>query len=110
MTAAVAERVAAGMGLLDRLDPKWWRPAVKNAIDLDRLTIRRSRDCVLGQRHGTYPAGLKALKLTALDQHGINRAAEGFGFALTLGTAAHAELAELDAEWRYCIGERRRSA
>lgn len=110
MTAAVAGRVAAGMELMDKLDPGWWRPDVGNAVDLGRLTIRRSRDCVLGQRHGDYVKGLKALKLwTATDEHGINRAAEARGFQLAMaGTAgAHDELAARGGEWVRVIRERR---
>lgn len=117
MTADVAERVAAGMELQDKLDPGWWRADVPNAIDLDRLTIRRSHDCVLGQRHGSYQRGLKALRLaTAVDADGISKAAEGFGFALALAgspdgtTRASDELAALDAAWVKAITGRRAAA
>jgi len=48
--STIAERVAAGAAFLDEHDPDWWRADVERAIDLDKLSLSDPSRCVLGQR------------------------------------------------------------
>ena len=47
--STVAERVAAGVRT-SMSTTEWWRPRVKNAINLNALDVGDGRSCVLGQR------------------------------------------------------------
>lgn len=50
---SLAERVARGVELLDRVRPGWAKE-----VDLDRLDVGRCDRCVLGQVFGSYGTGL----------------------------------------------------
>ena len=56
--AYLPELVRAGVALLDRQRPLWWR-----RIDRERLQMGSCLRCVLGQLWGSYPFALKALGL-----------------------------------------------
>jgi hypothetical protein len=54
----VADRVSAGIDLLDRETPGWDKD-----IDLDALRLSSCEQCVLGQLYGTFGDGLDFLDL-----------------------------------------------
>jgi hypothetical protein len=51
------DKVIAAAGVLDRFGPSDWR----SKIDLTRLKMYSSRDCILGQIYGEYNDGLEQL-------------------------------------------------
>jgi len=89
----VAERVAAGAALFDDREPGWYRRR-----DLDRMDIMSCCDCVVGQRHGTYGAGLIAL--------GITEKGRDVELGFHWGPRFE-DIDALNAEWRRLITERR---
>jgi hypothetical protein len=105
-TESVADMVARGAALLDRIDPGWWRedaPEYRDRdaqpIDLDRLDIGDSCLCIFGFRWGHYGnAQVDALPVdTDVMAHGFD-----------MDTPA--EAAALTAEWRRVIAARRAEA
>jgi hypothetical protein len=94
----IENRVHAGIALLDERVPRW-----HERIDLDRLNIRSSSDCVLGQLYSFYGIGLSALH--------INEHQAIYGFAADAERWTGAELesyfAALTNQWRAMIRERR---
>jgi len=99
MTApTIAERVAAGAALLDEREPGW-----AERLDLDRLDIMSSCDCVVGQRHGGYGAGLTALGL--VEESSARDVELGFHWG-----ARFEDIDPLNAAWRALITERRAAA
>jgi hypothetical protein len=100
ISATIAERVARGAALLDEREPGWWQ-----RIDLDRLYIGSTCDCVLGQLHGgSYVDGVQDLDLLyGTEDHGFMWHTRG----VTDYDAEEAEANELEAEWRTLIEERR---
>lgn len=105
-TDTIAARVALGVALLDTTLADW-----DQRIDLDRLDLGSTCNCVLGQEfaghpdaHGgdclPYDVGLDALFPDARD---INRAAREHGFDGDFGKPH----AELTAEWKRVILARR---
>jgi hypothetical protein len=98
--ATVTERVGAGLALLDEQA----LTAVAD-VDLAWLDIGSSADCALGQVYGSYDRGLEVLGLSG-------RAAIDLGFTCAAGEhasqeVADAQFAELTAEWKRALGERR---
>jgi hypothetical protein len=53
----VAERVQAGIKLLDKKEPHGWR----TQINLEILNLQRTDNCILGQLHGDYDSGRNRL-------------------------------------------------
>lgn len=49
MVLSPGVRAARGAALLDEMHPNWWMK-----IDIERLNIHSSKDCVLGQLFGNY--------------------------------------------------------
>jgi hypothetical protein len=104
VSAAIAERVAAGAALLDEKRPGWWRQ-----VDLAVLDLEDCRLCVIGQlfgpeweySRGSYGAGLAALGLDA------GRYEE---FAYGFDIENFREFADLTAEWRRLVAARRLAA
>jgi len=93
-TPAIAERVAAGVALLDEKRPGW-----DQYIDLDWLDISRGRRCVLGQLYGGDATGAGALGLKWIET--VHR-----GFDRYRGEP-NVVFDELTAEWKRVITERR---
>lgn len=56
MSNDYAERVARGIGVLDRLQPEW-----RTLIDANRLNIGDSEDCIIGQLFGSWANGCDVL-------------------------------------------------
>ncbi len=56
MTTTLADRVRKGAEFLDAKDPGWFM-----AIDTNRLDMKNKCMCVLGQRHGKFFDGARAL-------------------------------------------------
>lgn len=90
------ERVRAGVTLLSERRSGW-----QLEIDLDRLSLTRDCDCVLGQLYGTYHAGTRELRLR-------NREPAGYGFVCTW--PRECRCVELTAVWKRVIEEMRRVA
>ena len=122
MTATIPERVAAGMAFLDVADPEWWRADVDRAIDLDTLDLGLAGACVLGQRCPleVYNSGLVGdTRYAAMAKHlsGIPRNAAAdrwagdYGFQVSYDVDPDGdddiEYADLTAEWKLVIRERR---
>lgn len=108
---SIAERVLRGVAWLDQHDPGWWREDApeyrdRNAqpIDLDRLDLGDPCGCIFGHRWGYY--GHAPVGDTAAASLGCYSAS-----ALAADPATRAgvvaEYAELTAEWRRVIRERR---
>lgn len=119
--ATVAERVAAGAEFLDQREPGWWQ-----RIDLDRLEMRRSCACVLGQlstdltddgrEHWaeiTERYGLRrewqSLPVPTDASYGFNAFSEG-AFSEGAERDIRAEYKALAAAWKRVITERRSAA
>lgn len=95
MTATLDERVEAGMDFLDERRPGWMP-----RIDLDRLNISSSLDCVLGQLGGNYYEVLDAFGLNSVDSY-------GFGFSgHRLSEGYECECYSLTLAWRQAITAR----
>lgn len=129
MSAAIAERVAAGAAFLDEHDPQWWRADVERAIDLGTLDLAYGDRCILGQRcpletlrafigfepdeeddDYEYKYAAYAGKLSGLPAVGTRDALEAWatarGFNRPFGNPP-GEYDDLTAEWRRVIAERR---
>lgn len=78
----VFERVMGGVGLLDKILPKW-----KEKIDLEKFTISSPYYCILGQLFGDYHYAKTALDLDETDAYEL-----GFTFM------SH-ELADVEKAW-----------
>ena len=121
MTATIAERVAAGAAFLDVTDPDWWRADVDRAIDLSTLDLGLAGACVLGQRCPLeiYNSGLVGdTKYVAMAKHlsGFHRSGDADRWAGARGFQVSyyvadgdddIEYADLTAEWKRVITERR---
>lgn len=59
MKSYLAERVLAGVEVLDDCNPGWWK-----RIDLPQLDMRSCERCVLGQLYRNYADGLDELSST----------------------------------------------
>lgn len=129
MTATIAGRVAAGAKFLDEHDPDWWRADVERAIDLDRLDLSQTDQCVLGQRcplevlarrverrvdelrdndfAGAYDAYVQHLSGLPVGGHSLPRWAAGLGFIASFDDDDSNQYPALTAEWARVIRERR---
>jgi hypothetical protein len=95
------DRISAGAGVLDALDPGWWRDDAAPPVDVAALDMADHHACVLGQRYAwaaeifprPYEAGLLVLGVPSGD-------AAGYGF-----TGVDADL--LTPGWRRLISARR---
>lgn len=92
----IAERVAAGVQLLDEKGPEGWR----DRIDVESLSLASPIDCVLGQvyghplpRHKRWGSYLKAMIALDLTPH----MAQDYGFDLEYGDSKDFGL--LTDEW-----------
>jgi hypothetical protein len=56
MIEQIPDHVAAGVALLNQLDPEW-----PLKIDLSRFDVKNHFQCVLGQLYGGYTKGLYAI-------------------------------------------------
>lgn len=83
-----AERVDAGIALLDERGPEGW----DDKINLATLNIANARDCVLGQVYGRYGAGCNALDI---------------GLGLEYGFWSFLGMTSLTEVWREKITARR---
>lgn len=97
-TGSIAERVAAGAGLLDEHAPGW-----ADRIDIDRLNISLCSRCVLGQLYGDYFRGLDAIP--AIGTSGDEVGPADYGFFHT-DEGWFPEDDELTAAWRALIEQR----
>jgi len=128
--SAVAERVAAGAAFLDEHDPDWWRADVERAIELPSLDLSSERSCVLGQRcplevmrdyaerewgdpdtadaDDAYMAyAYKLTSAVSMQAVGLWAAEHGFALDLSRGRPPITAWADLTAEWKQVITERR---
>lgn len=108
------ERVANGVELLDDWNPEWI-----DAVDLDRLDMRDPYACVASQvTDQGYPSAVRTLGLREGDGDEWGDGGKPYGFhawtELPWGSddESHrairaSEWAELEAEWRRVIAERR---
>ena len=117
MSAAITEAVQAGAALLDDKRPGW-----ESEIKLDKLNLRDSRSCILGQLYGSYFGNLREITPDS-DEYTQFDAREAFaqrhGFAIQynrdeIGVSAYTSFAdrtaiwdELQAAWVGLIEERR---
>lgn len=92
----VSTRVARGAALLDELRPEWY-----DAVDVERLDMSHSLNCVLGQLYVTYEAGTQTIGLRTVGDRTLH------GFTTLLYGATIGEWAELTKAWRAEIEERR---
>lgn len=102
MDDTIEARVTRGAQLLDERLPGW-----VDRIDLDRLNLASSCNCILGQKFGDYLDGIDAL-FNCQNTDAINH-----GFDAFEDEGADAEAAEyeaLTAEWRRVILARREQA
>ena len=111
--STVAERVAAGAAFLDEREPGWCK-----RIDPDRLDMSAECRCVLGQLTTdledpwwsdiTAKFGIRSAASTFSDDVRLCDWELGFNASLARGRAEQdREYAELGAEWRRVIAERR---
>jgi hypothetical protein len=107
-TDTIPQRVARGAALLDEKLPGW-----HERIDLDRLDLASSCDCVLGQEfadHSDAKADVDpyAVGLDKLDLWGFEAAEDGFeSYSEHDDDEADADHAALTAEWKRVILARR---
>lgn len=99
---SVEERVARGAALLDGKFPQW-----EGSLDLDKLDIKRTDSCVLGQLYGGYYGGVRELGLydfseTAATEHGFWGAVSPYEFQDKI----EAEYTSLLVAWVAVIKER----
>lgn len=73
LAAELVDRVALGAGLLDRIIPGWAGRVVG-----ERLAMETCDRCVLGQIHGEYLQGLRAILRMVADPRGFSGADHGF--------------------------------
>lgn len=104
--ALMTERIERGAALLDERRPGW-----EAEIDLDRLNLASSTDCVLGQLWGSrewvgYTRGLKVLRL---GDYNYTPNAKLHGFTLGLDSNA-VDYRRLTYLWHDLIVSRRRVA
>jgi hypothetical protein len=92
--ASAAERVAAGVALLDQKRPGW-----DAEVDLTLLLLASCDRCVLGQLYGDYSR--------ATDVFDEDDYPEQYGFDLFEGDPLTYE--DLTAEWKRVITERRQA-
>lgn len=112
MSAPIADRVAAGVELLDRSDPDW-----VYEVDLETLDIAEAAACVVGQQPGGFSETLVRLGLAERDAGLMLGYRVDFNALPPLGFSAHIvgtttrevdqEYAALTVEWRRVITERR---
>lgn len=93
----IPERVAAGAAYLDRVMPGWWQ-----RIDLERLDLSSTCNCVLGQEFGHFAAAPEDAYLNAGDAY-----AKGFDIHFRDEFGSYEPLT---AEWRRLIESRRAGA
>jgi hypothetical protein len=89
---AIGERVAAGAGLLDRHEPRWWRQ-----VDPARLDLADPAVDVLGQLYGQFEVGLAILGEPDPVAHGFDLDSSD----------ADADYQALTAAWQQAIWQRR---
>jgi hypothetical protein len=86
----IRERVAKGIALLDSRIPEW-----RENVDVDRLEIYSTFDCVLAQVFGGYGEGLALLGIRT------DMLAASFGFE----AYEHEEFPEITMEWKRALAE-----
>jgi hypothetical protein len=96
---SIADRVSAGINLLDREVPDWDR-----RVNVDTLRLSSCERCVLGQLYGTWGDGLDELDLWDGDDEGAADSA-ALGFSLYEGEAGR--YGELTDAWVAAIRDRR---
>lgn len=96
--STIAERVAAGATFLDEREPGWWR-----RIDVDRLSISDSCNCILGQLAGGFGDGMDQYDVWSAG--GIADVDMGFYWGIVPD-----DIDDLTFEWRRLITERRETA
>lgn len=82
--APLAERVAAGAALLDRVLPGWWQARRSGRrVNLTGLDLGSYESCVLGQLWGDFGAGVDVLVRARIAQDPLHsRRMDAYGFAL----------------------------
>lgn len=114
--STIAERAAAGAAFLDEHDPQWWRADVERAIDLGELDLESTERCILGQRcpldvlyasnaPSPYDAMADHLSGFGEDDEAVLDWAWEHGFS-----GSFSAYADLTAEWKRVITERRAAA
>lgn len=105
----IHERVGRGAALQDEKRPGWWR-----LIDLDRLDVASSCDCVAGQQPGGYDRTMNALGIERSAEAascGFQAYAPGLDLAdLEYGRIIAEEYDALTGAWRELITRRRDAA
>ena len=100
--STVAERVQRGAELLDEKRPGWWRE-----IDLERLDVSSTCNCIGGQVAGVPYGFTVAMEALGLDGEEAF-VAHGFESDINLSDRLfRAEYAALTAAWRDLIAGRR---
>ena len=100
----IAERVAAGAAFLDEHEPGW-----ADRVNLKRLYIGSTCNCMLGQLRGEYLPGVRWMRKMA---PGVDQVDLGFMFVVDNDDmdAEHDDINGLTAEWKRVIGGRRAAA
>ena len=107
-TTSTKNVVANGAALLDETHPDWWR-----TLDLDRLNMSNTRDCVLGQTLGQLDEPIEESE-SLYDEfiYGNDIFDFDYGFNSTpwsLGSP-YISYQELRMEWTRVVLERRAAA
>lgn len=90
------DRVKRGVEFLNENYPGW-----EDDIDLDKLSMRSCKHCILGQLFGSYRTGFRSISLQANNLY-------KYGFeAIHTGTADHRKYAFLTMTWITAIKNRR---
>lgn len=103
----IAKRVERGAALLDRERPGW-----EEDVDLGRLQMTSTCDCILGQIFGTYTSGFKELVRNLPSQFLFSSRDHGFTAdgAPTAPPALLGEWIDLGNAWAAEIERRRKAA
>lgn len=129
VSATVAERVALGEKFMNENDPGWWSAGAERAIDLDSLDLEETDLCVLGQRCPLEVLAARVkVEVAALDAVDFGEAYDAYarhlsgvtgwdlfewardrGFTAD-GLAPAETWADLTAEWKRVIADRRAAA
>jgi len=105
--AQIEARVRAGITLLDRNIPGWWKESgvethQRGVIDLRKLNITSGSDCVLGQLFGSFDDGYESLRSKMLPN--LTECDYGFDFDVLRDRGI------LNKLWYKHISERRQNA
>ena len=82
MSTSLRKRVEAGAALLDKIRSKRLKPW-RDKIDLDRLDLNSSCNCVIGQIYGSYFSAIERLEVGTHNEVELGFMPSGAGWPLT---------------------------